>query len=135
MKPHLPLTVLALAAVAGVAIAAPAPAAAPGAAAASAPAPAAQSRDDFFAYTDWDDDDDDRRRYGRLPQPDIRALRAAGMVRVTEVERDDGRLEIEGYDARGRKLEALMDVRGRRVLDIRHDRDDDRWDNDDRWDD
>lgn len=137
MKPHLPLAVIAAAAIAGVATAAvsPAPIAAT---VASAPVESAttalQTREGPFAYTDWDDDDDDRRRYGPMPRPDIRALNRAGIVRVTDVERDDGRLEIEGYDAQGRKMEARMDIRGQRVLGAWLDRDDDDRD-DDRWDD
>lgn len=133
MKPLLPVTLLSLAAIAGVATAAPAPA--PVAAAVSAQAPAAAAppvvaspgRDDVYAHTDWDDDDDDGRRYGRMPRPDMGSLRAVGIVRVTEVERDDGRIEVEGRDARGREIDVLMDVQGRRVLDVRHDSDD-RWD-------
>ena len=137
MKPHLPLAVLAAAAIAGVATAAPnaAPIAATGAAAPVESATIAlQTREGPFAYTDWDDDDDDRRRYGPMPRPDIRALNRAGIVRVTDVERDDGRLEIEGYDAQGRKMEARMDIRGQRVLSAWLDRDDDDR-RDDRWDD
>lgn len=143
MKLLLPVTLVSLAAVAGVATAAPTPApiaaASTPAVAAVAAAPvaaASQSRNDFYAYADWDDDDDDRRRYGRMPRPDMGALRAVGVVRVTEVERDDGRIEVEGRDARGREIDVLMDAQGRRVIDVRRDRDDrdDRWD-DDRWDD
>lgn len=137
MKPHLPLTVIAVAALAGVATAAPAPAATSVGAATTPSATsvaATQNRDDAFAHTDWDDDDDDRRRYGPMPRPDIRALNRAGIVRVTDVEREDGRLEVEGYDAQGRKMEARMDVQGQRVLGAWRDRnDDDR--SDDRWDD
>lgn len=131
MKPHLPLALIAAAAFAGVATAAPAPASTP--AAASTATAATQSRADAFAHTDWDDDDDDRRRYGPMPRPDIRALNRVGIVHVTDVERDDGRLEIEGYDAQGRKMEARMDVQGQRVLRAWHDPDDD--DRNDRWDD
>jgi len=136
MKLLLPLTLVSLAAAAGVATAAPAPA--PGAVASTpavaaiAAAPAAavsQSRNDFYADADWDDDDDDRRRYGRMPRPDMGALRAVGVVRVIEVERDDGRIEVEGRDAHGREVDVLMDAQGRRVIDVRRDRDhDDRWD-------
>ena len=133
MKPLLPVTLLSLAAIAGVATAAPAPA--PVAAAVSAQAPAAApppvvaspGRDDVYAHADWDDDDDDGRRYGRMPRPDMGSLRAVGIVRVTEVERDDGRIEVEGRDARGREIDVLMDAQGRRVLDVRRDSDD-RWD-------
>lgn len=143
MKPYLPLGLIAVAAIAGVATAAPAPVSAPAAASVAAPvavttaAPVAatQSREGPFAYTDWDDDDDDRRRYGVMPRPDIRALNRAGIVEVTDVERDDGRLEIEGYDAQGRKMEARMDVRGQRVLGAWRDSDDDNDRHNDRWDD
>lgn len=137
MKPHLPLAVIAVAALAGVATAAPAPAptSVVSATATSATSVAStQNRDDAFAHTDWDDDDDDRRRYGPMPRPDIRALNRAGIVRVTDVEREDGRLEVEGYDAQGRKMEARMDVQGQRVLSAWRDRDDDDR-SDDRWDD
>lgn len=141
MKPHLPIALAAVALVAGSAIAAPAVAPAvttAAATAAAAPAPARAADDDreFYGWTLWDDDDDDRRRYGRMPRPDMGALRAIGIVRVTEVERDDGRLEVEGRDARGREIDVLMDASGRRVLHWRYDRDDDRDDRyDDRWDD
>ncbi|GAA0617030.1 hypothetical protein GCM10009422_10230 [Brevundimonas kwangchunensis] len=130
MKPHLPIALAAVALVAGSAVAAPA------VTSAAAPAPARVADDGFYAHTRWDDDDDDRRRYGRMPRPDMGALRAIGIVRVTEVERDDGRLEVEGRDARGREIDVLMDASGRRVLHWRYDRDDDRDDRyDDRWDD
>ena len=130
MKPHLPLAVIAAAAIAGVATAAPGPAPAVGTSpvAEVVPASARQAATDPFAYTDWDDDADDRRRYGAMPRPDIRALNRAGIVHVTDVERDDGQLEIEGYDAQGRRMEARMDLQGQRVLRAWHERDDDRWD-------
>lgn len=132
MKLPLPLTVIAVAALAGVATAAPGPVSAVAAPtmAQAVPAVAAQAAGGMFARTDWDDDGDDRRRYGPMPRPDIRALSRAGFVHVTDVERDDGQLEIEGYDAQGRKMEARMDLRGQRVLRAWHERDDD-----DRWDD
>lgn len=100
-------------------------------------APTAANAQDDRGWNDvrWDDDDDDRRRYGPMPRPNVEALRRVGMVRIVEVERDDGRLEVEGYDRRGREIDVKMDLSGRRVLSVDRDddRDDDRWD--DRWDD
>jgi hypothetical protein len=105
-----------------------------GAATAAVPAgpgaPRGQPANDFWAHAEWDDDSDQRRRFGPMPRPDVRALRAAGFAGVTGVDRDDGRIEIEGFDADGRPLEAIMDIRGRRVLRVW--RDLDLWD---RWDD
>lgn len=95
------------------------------AAVAARPAPAAAQGQAYWSETRWDDDDDDRRTRGTMPVPDAEALKRAGMVRVVEVERDDGRLEVEGYDASGRALDIDMDAKGRRVLKV--DRDDD-WD-------
>lgn len=98
---------------------------APQAAPQRAPAQAAPARaqGDFFAGTDWDDDADDRRRYGPMPRPNVQALRAIGMVRATEVERDDGFLEVEGVDAYGREIDAKMDLAGRRVISYEIDND------------
>lgn len=90
---------------------------------AARPAPAAAAGQPYWADTHWDDDDDDRRHRGAMPVPNAELLKRAGMVRVVEVERDDGRLEIEGYDAAGRELEIHMDAKGQRILKI--DRDDD----------
>lgn len=133
MKLFIPVGIAAVAVLAGSAVAAPALTSAP----APAPAPvAATAQDGFWSHTRWDDDDDDRRRYGEMPRPDRAALRAIGIVRVHEVERDDGRLEIEGRDAHGREIDVLMDRHGRRVIAHRVDHDDDdRWDDDDRRDD
>ena len=78
----------------------------------------------------WDDDADDRQVRGPIPRPSVDALRRVGMVRIVEVERDDGHLEVEGYDRQGREIDVKMDASGRRVLSV--DRDDDRDDN--RWD-
>lgn len=120
MKPLLPLAAIAATVFLGAAVAAP-----------SASAQAQSTSDAFWARAQWDDDDDDGRRAGPIPRPDAAALRAAGIVSVREVERDDGRLEIEGRDARGREIDVLMDAKGRKVLTSRVDRDDDRWDDDD----
>lgn len=113
MKFKLPIAVLAVA----------------GAAATSAvvtahPGPVAAQGDAFWSAARWDDDDD-RRQAGPMPMPNAEAIKQAGIVRVVEVERDDGRLEIEGYDANGRELEVHMDVAGQRVLSVRHDDDGD----------
>lgn len=74
----------------------------------------------------WDDDTDDRQVRGPIPRPNVDALRRVGMVRIVEVERDDGHLEVEGYDRQGREIDVKMDASGRQVLAV--DRDDDRWD-------
>lgn len=47
------------------------------------------------------------------------------MVRVTEIERDDGGWEIEGRDHRGRELQVTIDRRGRVVNVDRDDNDED----------
>ncbi|MGE4324006.1 MAG: PepSY domain-containing protein [Sphingobium sp.] len=90
---------------------------------AARPAPPEARGQAYWAETHWDDDDDAARRRGAMPVPNAEVLKRAGMVRVIEVERDDGRIEVEGYDARGRELEIKMDARGQRILSI--DRDDD----------
>ena len=87
------------------------------------------AKDPIYAATHWDDDDDDRyhpqRRVSPMPVPDAAAIRQAGIVRVKEVERDDGRIEVEGYDAQGREIEVVMEAGGKRVLATRVDH---RWD-------
>lgn len=83
--------------------------------------PAAAKGQSFWAGVNWDDDDDERRRHGTMPLPNANALKSAGVVRVTEVERDDGRIEVEGYDRHGRELNVRMDARGQRVLTVRRD--------------
>jgi hypothetical protein len=90
-----------------------------------APTPKAAQNDPFFASAHWDDDDDHynpRRQVAPMPVPDAAAIRKAGIVRVAEVERDDGRIEVEGYDAQGSKIELHMDRTGKRVLSSRVDR-------------
>ena len=91
-----------------------------------APAAAAAQDDRAFQNVHWDDDDDDSRVRGPIPRPNVEALRRVGMVRIVEVERDDGRLEVEGYDRNGREIDVKMDASGQRVVAV--DRDDDRWD-------
>jgi hypothetical protein len=85
------------------------------------PAPAGAKDQPFFANVHWDDDFDDRRRYGPMPMPDIDAIKRAGIVHVVEVERDDGRIEVEGFDAQGREIKVIMDRQGQRVLSVRRD--------------
>lgn len=122
MKIRLPIALAAFAAVAvgGVAVAAPVSTSTqPG------------LGDVFWASARWDDDDAADRRFRAtparpMPRPDQAALRAAGVTRVTEVERDDGRIEVEGRDAQGRELEVKMDAAGKKVLRV--ERDDDRRD-------
>lgn len=96
------------------------------------PAPAEAG---FWSQTRWDDDHADHARYGPMPRPSHDALRRVGVVRVLEVERDDGRMEIEGLDAQGREIDILMDIGGQRVLASHVDRHSDDHHDDDRWDD
>ena len=96
----------------------------------ASPAPKAAQDDPFFASVHWDDDDDDnrynpRRKVTPMPVPDAAAIRRAGIVQVTEVERDNGRIEVEGFDAQGREIKLYMDRAGKRVLSSRIDRDGD----------
>lgn len=91
-------------------------------------APKAAKADPLFASAHWDDDDNDdnfnpNRKVTPMPMPDTAAIRKAGIVRVTEVERDNGRIEVEGYDAQGREVEVYMDAAGKRVLHSRIDND------------
>ncbi len=61
------------------------------------------------------DDDREKRRTSVTREQAVRIAQGYGMVRVTEVERDDGGWEVEGRDHRGRKLEVKIDRRGRVV--------------------
>ena len=85
------------------------------------PAPAGAKSHPFFANAHWDDDFDDRARYGPMPVPNVDAIKRAGIVHLIEVERDDGRIEVEGFDAQGREIKAVMDRQGKRVLSVRRD--------------
>lgn len=89
-------------------------------------APSGAQGQAYWANVQWDDDHDDRARLGAMPLPDAAALKRAGMVRVVEVERDDGFIEVEGYDAKGRELDIRMDAKGTRVLSVERDNDDHR---------
>ncbi|QYU70394.1 PepSY domain-containing protein [Leptolyngbya sp. 15MV] len=68
------------------------------------------------------DDDREKRRTTVTREQAVRIAAGYGMVRVTEVERDDGGWEVEGRDHRGRKLEVKIDRRGR-VVKIERDDD------------
>jgi hypothetical protein len=60
--------------------------------------------------------DDDDARGGALRVSEAQAVRIArgyGMVRVTEVERDDGGWEVEGRDRRGREVKVTINRLGR----------------------
>ena len=74
--------------------------------------------DRFWAFAAFEHDEDDNRRYGSLPRPSRSALAGVGVSRVLEVEWDDGHIEVEGLDARGREVDVIMDRTGQRV--IRH---------------
>jgi uncharacterized membrane protein YkoI len=47
--------------------------------------------------------------------------RGAGVVRITEVECDDGKWEVEGRDAQDRKIEVDVSSQDGRILDIDRD--------------
>ena len=113
MKKILSVAAIAAAATAGLAVAS---------GALAGPAPTAAKNQPFFANVHWDDDFDDRRRLGPMPVPNADAIKRAGIVHVVEIERDDGRIEVEGYDAQGREIELVMDRQGQRVLSVRRDR-------------
>lgn len=51
----------------------------------------------------------------------IAIAREAGIVHVTSVACDDGKWEVEGRDARGRKMEVEIDPRTGRILEIEYD--------------
>ncbi len=128
MKKHLASLSLVAAALTATGIALASPAlAAHQARSGEAPRPAAsQARaDDFWAYARFEQDYDDDRRYGALPRPSRQALSRIGVVMVLDVEWDDGRIEVEGVDARGREVDVVMDRTGQRVLRHRVERWDD----------
>ncbi len=83
-------------------------------------APTGAQGQTYWANTHWDDDNH-RRHHGPMPVPNVDVLKRAGMVNVIEVERDDGRIQVEGFDAQGRDLEIKMDVQGQRILSIERD--------------
>ena len=90
---------------------------------------------DYSDYAGFEDRRSDDQYYGSrktksVPNVDEEVVRRAGMVRVKEIEFDDGLIEVEGYDAQGREIKFYMDRDGKKILSKRFD---DRWD--DRWDD
>jgi uncharacterized membrane protein YkoI len=66
--------------------------------------------------------DDGLCRNGISAEEAIRIARGAGVVRVQDVDCDDGKWEVEGRDAQGRKIEVDVHAGDGRVLDV--DRDD-----------
>ena len=84
----------------------------------------ASGRDDSKSSSrSWDDDGRQysQHRKASLPVPNAEVVRRAGIVQVKEIERDDGRLEVEGYDAQGREIKLYMDRNGKNVISIRRD--------------
>ncbi|WP_432769365.1 MAG: hypothetical protein HEQ22_01110 [Sphingopyxis sp.] len=60
------------------------------------------------------DDDDDRAGPSRVSEAQaVRIARGYGIVRVTEVEQDDGGWEVEGRDRRGREVKVTINRLGR----------------------
>ncbi len=64
---------------------------------------------------------DDECRGGISRAQAIAIARSVGLVRVTEVECDDDEWEVEGRDARGRKMEVEIDARTGRIKEIEYD--------------
>lgn len=65
------------------------------------------------------------RKTKSAPNVDEEVIRRAGVLRVKEIEFDDGLIEVEGYDAQGREIKLYMDRDGKKILSKRVD---DRWD-------
>jgi hypothetical protein len=82
--------------------------------------PAAAAKISYFADALWNDSDAHRHimARGEMPVPDAATLQRAGMVRVREVERDQGRIAVEGNDQLGRPMNVTMDVHARYVLAV-----------------
>lgn len=65
-----------------------------------------------------DDDDDDYRRYHRINKSAAIEIAAAiGVYQIHEIERDDGKWEIEGRTFGGCEIEVEISVRSGRVTD------------------
>lgn len=65
---------------------------------------------------------DSNRARGAISANEAMAIaRSHGVVRVTDVDRDDGRWEVEGRDRRGRELEVHINIRNGRVIWIDRD--------------
>ncbi len=65
---------------------------------------------------------DDRCRGPITAEDAVRIARTVGLVRIEDVDCDDGTWEVEGRDARGREIEVQISPRTGRILDV--DRDD-----------
>lgn len=65
--------------------------------------------------------DSNRARGGISANEAIAIARSHGVVRVTDVDRDDGRWEVEGRNRRGRELEVHINIRNGRVIWIDRD--------------
>ncbi|MBR0649316.1 PepSY domain-containing protein [Roseomonas terrae] len=61
-------------------------------------------------------------RTGITAEEAIRIARDAGVARVQEVDCDDGRWEVEGRDAQGRKIEVDVHARDGRVIEVDRER-------------
>ena len=51
----------------------------------------------------------------------ISIARQQGLVSVEDVDRDDGKWEVEGKDANGREIEVEIDMRTGRVINVDRD--------------
>ncbi len=66
--------------------------------------------------------DDASCRAGRVTaEQAIQIARGIGMVRVQEVECDDGKWEVEGWHADGREMDVDVSARDGRILDVDYD--------------
>lgn len=71
--------------------------------------------------------DDDDRRTARSPQAGLsigdvyQRLTADGYTRIEEIERDDGKYEVEARDSQGRQVELDIDAQTGRILEVEHD--------------
>jgi uncharacterized membrane protein YkoI len=65
------------------------------------------------------DDDDCRGPVGRSQAVAIAAT--VGLVRVEEVDCDDAKWEVEGWDAFGRAMEVEVSARTGRILEVEYD--------------
>lgn len=65
-----------------------------------------------------DDDDDERRRHHRISKgAAIEIAAAIGVYHIQEIERDDGKWEIEGRTFQGCEIEVEISARSGRVTD------------------
>lgn len=61
-------------------------------------------------------------RTGITAEEAIRIAREAGIARVQEVDCDDGRWEVEGRDAQGRRIEVKVGAGDGRVVEVERER-------------